>query len=496
MTSPGWALGNGPLTASGRGAAFAAAIAAPPVGLAVLAMLAPLKSPALVPAPGFNTILVVALLLGCVYRLPIDRPRFRLSLPLLLMLGFLAFVTVQQLPDLASGYAGDEGHRTGYLFIQFATLAGMALAAGYVLRDRWPGPFLVAGILGAVIASLLGIATYVLPPGSVANLVDLSDPLARIVGPFGDPNYFALFCATAVAACAGLIVVVRSGRLRLLLAVAAITISISLVVALSRGSIVALGAGLVTLAFTRGRWTGILTIGLFAVLAFGVYPLLLASRLEADAGAVTAQAYATLANSDESRVAAALAGVQIFLTSPVFGIGFGQYAEVSGRYTGYAIESHNWYANVLAEQGLVGIVLWMSMLVAVVIRLARTGRAARSVGFAVLTTYAAGSFFLQPPLSVQTSAFTVIVVVAALVGDWRPLWPDRPEDAASGRQLSSGSPRPRARYSRSQVSATAEISKVAWMCARPAAPIAWRAWCPGPSPCPSPAPRLPDRRPG
>ena len=280
----GMALGSGPLTAAGAVAAFAAAIAAPPVGLAVLAMLAPLKSPASVPAPGFNTILVVALLLGCVYRLPIDRPTFRLSLPLLMMLGFLAFVTVQQLPDLASGYAGEGSHRTGYLFIQVATLAGMALAAGYVLRDRRPGPFLAAGISGAVIASLLGIATYVLPSGSVANLVDLSDPLARIVGPFGDPNYFALFCATAIAACAGMIVVVRSGRLRLLLAVAAITISLSLIVALSRASVLALGAGLVTLAFTRGRWTGILTIGLFAVLTLAVYPLLLESRLEADAG--------------------------------------------------------------------------------------------------------------------------------------------------------------------------------------------------------------------
>ena len=108
----------------------------------------------------------------------------------------------------------------------------------------------------------------------------------------------------------------------------------------------------------------------------------------------------------------------MFATAPLFGIGFGHYALMSGRFTGYAIESHNWYANVLAEQGLVGVALWIPMLAAIAIQLLRAPRAARSVGLAVFVVYATGSAFLQPPLSVQTSAFAVIVVVAALVGDW------------------------------------------------------------------------------
>ena len=295
----------------------------------------------------------------------------------------------------------------------------MALAAAYVLRGRTPAPFIAAGILGALIAAILAIAVYA-SPGSVTRLVDLSDATARVVGPFGDPNYFGLFQATAIAACLAAAVVIRSGRLRLVLVAVAVVLGIAFSIALSRGALLALAAGILALAFTRSRRAGLLAIGALVLLALVVYPLFLEWRLTADAGRLSAQAYTVLARSDNSRIAAALAGPMMFSTAPLFGIGFGHYELMSGRYTGYAIESHNWYANVLAEQGLVGIALWIPMLVAIAIRLYRSPRAARTVGMTVFVAYATGSAFLQPPLSVQTSAFAVIVVVAALVGRLEP----------------------------------------------------------------------------
>lgn len=414
----GMTVGSGAMTAGGVLAAFAAGVLWPPAGLAVLALMAPLKSPTIIPAPGFNTVLVGAILLGCVYRLPIDRPSLRPSLPLLLMLGFVLYVAMQQAPELANGYAGPISRQIGYLFIQLATLAGVAVAAAYVLRDRTPKPFIGAGILGALIAASLAIAVLTLPAPWLSNLVDFADATARVVGPFGDPNYFGLFQATAIAACLAAIVVTRSGRKRLLLAAVAIVLAIAFSIALSRGALVALAAGVLALAFTRGRRAGLLAAASLVILALVVYPLFLEWRLTADAGRLSAQAYTVLARSDQSRFAAALAGPMMFATAPLFEIGFGHYALISGRYTGYAIESHNWYANVLAEQGLVGVALWIPMLAAVAIQLYRAPRAARSVGLAVFVVYATGSAFLQPPLSVQTSAFAVIVIVAALVGDW------------------------------------------------------------------------------
>jgi O-antigen ligase len=426
----GIALGSGPIQLAGSIGAFVAALVSPVTGLIVLAFMAPLKSPPAIPAPGFNTLLVFAILLGFVYRLPIDRPRLRPSLPVVLLLGFLLYAAAQQLPALTAGYADDTSHHIGYLFIQLATLITLTITAALVLRQRDPVPVLAAGLLGALIAAVLAIAVFVLPAGSVRNLVDYPDAIVRVVGPFGDPNYFGLFQATAIAACAGGIVIARSFSIRILLAVTALVLAASMAISLSRAALIALAAGLVVLAFARGRWAGFATIGVLAVLALVAYPLFLQERLTADAGALSvAQASIGLQRSDASRLAAALVGPQMWVTSPIFGIGFGEYPLTTSRFIGYSIESHNWYMNILAEQGLVGVALWMPMLAGAAVRLVHLGSTARTVGVAVFVTYVVGSAFLQPPLSVQTSAFAVILVAAALVGDWRRL-PGRPGPAA------------------------------------------------------------------
>lgn len=418
----GIALVSAPLQIAASLVAFASALVSPVTGVIVLAFMAGVKSPFAVPAPGFNTLLVLTILLGCIYRLPIERPSLRPSLPALLLLGFLLYVSAQQVPAFLAGYTDSTSHHIGYLFIQLATLTGVAIAAALVLRNRSPVPFLIAGLLGALMAAVLAIGVVVLPAGSVGNLVDYPDAVSRPVGPFGDPNYFSLFEATAIAACIGRAVITRSFRVRLLLLGVALLLGIGMAIALSRAALLALGAGLIVLAFMRSRRAGFTTLAAIAVLALVVYPLFLAQRLAADAGALSlAQQSIGLQRSDASRIAAALVGPQMWATSPILGIGFGEYPLTTARFIGYSIESHNWYMNILAEQGLVGIALWIPMLAAVGVRLAHLGPAAKSVGVAVFTTYVVGSAFLEPPLSVQTSTFAVVAVVAALVGDWSRL---------------------------------------------------------------------------
>ena len=415
----GMALNLAPLMLGAALAACVAAVVSPPVGLAIVALMAPLKPPPVIPAPGFNAVLIGATLLGCVYRLPIDRPVLRRSAPLLLLLGFVFYVFVQQLPEMLTGYSGTEGHLVGYLFGQVLTLAGLVVTAAYVLKGRTPEPFLGAALLSAFVAACVALATYGHPAtGALGNLVGVSDAIARVVGPFGDPNYFGLFQATAIAAALGWMVVARSSRLRWLLLGTSIVLALAYATTLSRGAAVALLAGLLALAFTRSRRAGFIAIGVVIVLAAVLYPLFVQLRVTVDTGGPSAQGYAGLALSDQARIAAGLAGPQLFASAPLFGIGFGHYSLMSARYVGFAIESHDWYVNVLAEQGIVGIALWFPMLAAVVVALHRTSRSARSVGSAVLVTYLVGSAFLEPPNSVQTSAFAVIVIVMALVGNW------------------------------------------------------------------------------
>jgi O-antigen ligase len=150
------------------------------------------------------------------------------------------------------------------------------------------------------------------------------------------------------------------------------------------------------------------------------YPLFVEWRLTTEAGSASAAAAAELAGSDQSRFSAILAGPALFAMSPIFGIGFGQYQYMSALVTdqGAGLVAHNWYGTVLAEQGLLGIVVWLLMLVAVATWLRSRQARPRSIGFAVFGAFVVGCLFLQPPTSFQMTVLPAIVLTGTLVGDW------------------------------------------------------------------------------
>jgi O-antigen ligase len=433
-TLVGMALGFNGLTLVAAGSALVAAVIAPPVGLLILAFLGPLKPPDVIPSPGFDLFLVGAILLGCVYRLPIDRPRIALPAPLLVLLAFFLYVTVQQLPEMLSGYAGEAAHRIGFLYIQLAALVGAAVAAGYILKDRRPGPYLAMSLSAACVAAYLAISMpgNQADAGPLAGLIAMTDDGTRAVGPFGNPNYFGHFLAAAVALAIAWAAITRERGRQWALVAVGFLIGYALTLSLSRGAIAALLAGILGLAFSRSRVLGVAVIvgGLAAVLI--IYPAFIQWRLENLNGYASGSAYQALQASDSSRLDAVLAGPQLFLTAPLFGIGFGQYSELSSQFTSlhFAIGSHNWYMSVLAEQGVVGAALWVLLLATVAYKLWHRPAPARWVGFAVLGVFIAGSAFVTQPVSFQTAILPVIVITAALVADWSP-----PNTAADPRSV-------------------------------------------------------------
>jgi O-antigen ligase len=429
----GMAWNIAPLTTLGVLAAIVVALLAPPVGLALIAIMGPLQPPLVVPSPpGFNAVLVGAVVLGCVYRLPIDRPRIRLTGPFLVLLAFVVYVWAEQTPDMIAGYVGDRGHLAGSLFAQLITGFGAIIAAAYVLRGRSPYPFLALGLASATFAAILAIVTTnnpaVGPP--IAGLLDPSHIDQRGIGTFSNPNYFGLFEAIAMVTAAGWMIGTHSPRLRFVLLVTSAVLGVGLALSLSRGAVIAMPAGLACLAFasTRARTAGLFAAGLI-VATLVLFPIFVDWRLSTTSGSDSANAYAALADSTEGRLSAVLAGPRLFLTSPVFGIGWGYYSTMSAEAAGpgVSLAAHNWYINVLAEEGAVGIVLWTLLLVALVIALRSRPKVPRSLGFGALGAYAVGSLFLEPPTSFQTSVLAILVIVAALTSDWSsPPVPARP----------------------------------------------------------------------
>jgi len=385
--------------------------------------MAPLKAP---PVPAFGTVLVAAVLLGSILRLPVDRPRPSLPAPLALCLAFVLYVAVQQLPDMLDGYRGAEGYLVGSLFLQLLTCAGAVVATGVVLAGRDPLPMFVALLASAAFAAVLAIAgASGSVGGPLANLVARPDGLARAVGPFGNPNYFGQFLASAVALAAAWWAVSRSWRVRWMLLSVLILIGVGLTLSLSRGGFVALLGGLAAATLVRNRRLGLATICVGAVVVLVAYPAFVEWRLGGPSGPEAQAALASLARSDGARLGGVLAGVPLFLSSPMVGVGFGHYSFETVILAGapVPIAAHNWYMNVLGELGIVGIALWLGVLAAVAVGLRSRPEAARSIGAAAFGTLVIGSAFLEPPASFQASALTIGVLAAALVGDWsKPMW--------------------------------------------------------------------------
>jgi O-antigen ligase len=417
----GMFLGSGILVGLAVLSAFVAGLSFPALGLVVLAVMGPLKPPPVVPAPGFNLVLVAAILLGCVYQLPISRTSLHPRAPLLLLSAFVFYAFVQQLPDMASGYAGVQSHDIGYLFFQLLTGFGALVAAGFVLRGRSPYPFLVALLISGTFAAILAILTANgVRDARLANLIPTPDVASRATGPFGNPNSFGQLVAYAGALAAAWLVGTQSRRLRSLLLLSFGIMAYALSLSLSRGGAATLLAGLVALAFARSRTLGFAAAGAALILVIVGYPMFVEWRLATEGGPGSSAAAAALAASDEGRLGAILAAPALFASSPIFGIGFGQYKYMSALVTdqGAGLAAHNWYGTVLAEQGVAGILLWLLMLVAVGVWLRSRPARPRSIGLAMFGAVVVGCLFLEPPTSFQTSVLPIIVLTGALVGQW------------------------------------------------------------------------------
>jgi hypothetical protein len=417
----GMSLGVPSLTILGVLAACLAAVITPAVGLAVLAFTCTLQPPDGVPAPGFVTLLVGATLLGCVYRLPIDRPVPRANAALLLLAAFVFFVTVQQLPEMASGYAGSRAHDVGYLYFQLLTGFGLVVAAIWVLHGRSPYPVIVMGMAGATLAAAVAVLPY-LAPGVVWPLENLAGPrddFTRANGVFSNPNYMGASAAVSLAGAAALVVLARSTTTRFLMILSAALIAGAALLSLSRGAFVAAFFGVAWLLLARDRRAAILVGGLGILGLFVLYPAFVEWRLVSLTGSASETAFAMMAASDEGRLAGLLGFVPLFLSSPLVGVGFGQYLTSNIAINQVGLGAHNWYGNVLAEQGVVGIVLWLLFVAAVILALRQTSGPPRTLGVPVFAALLTGCLFLEAPTSFQTVALPSLLIVAALAADWR-----------------------------------------------------------------------------
>lgn len=325
-------------------------------------------------------------ILGCYFALG----RCKVSMALLgefaLLVTVLAISLLSQLGDTLDGRA--MGLAASYLLTATAAflVAPCAFRRRSVQRIVWP-----AMLLGVSVATLLGEYLGVL---DLLSSVSLDQGRWRFAGAFYQPN---------AAGTAGLLGVILAGAAfnatrRWIYLTAVPPLAVVMVLADSRGSLLAAGAFFAVWAIARAaRWPTrhIATVSCFGVLVLLGYGLLHSGNLGLPD---TTHAQTALNEVSTGRWASWTEALS-YLDGPVrwaFGLGLSRNFSFAGRGTAWPVpvrgsDADNFYVDLLGRVGIVGLVLFLSIVGGLALRLVRGLRQAsprtasdRALGLAVL----------------------------------------------------------------------------------------------------------------
>jgi len=330
-----------------------------------------------------------------------------------------------------SAYSSDSDHALEQLVFFYVPFAALFLLLG---RVSWTGALLrrsltvLAGLATALV--LVGFYEYatkslLLNPKVLAS--NQFEDYFRVNSLFFDPNIYGRFLVVVMLGLAAVLLWERRGRTLGLAGLGLAVLWAGLVLTLSQSSFAALLAGLAVLAGLR--WNprkaaisagGLVVAAIVVVLAApGLTGLDLSSGEKAD-------------DSTSGRYGLIEGGVELAADEPLFGWGSGGFARDYRRQerassARAASASHTIPITVAAEQGLVGLALYLALLGAALMRLLRgashsLARAAVAAAFCALLVHTfAYAAFLEDPL-----AWALLAVGTAL---WRR--ERAPDDAAA-----------------------------------------------------------------
>lgn len=266
-------------------------------------------------------------------------------------------VTLAWAPD--AGAAGTQLKQLAYGCFSVILLLGAIVERKHL---RWVA---AAFVFGATASVLYGAAKGGLG-GGTGVATEVADASGRFQGGASDPNYLAAVLVPAIMLAGGL-AVRRAPGPRALLAIATVIIAIGLAGTESRGGLIAaLVCALVALVIWRGRRLLVGSVIGLAALATTAYFLLKPGKwtriLESNQGSGRLDIW-TIAE-------------RVIHDHPFFGVGFGQFPQVSIHYVlqpgaleyvSLIVEKqivvHSLYLQLWVESGLVGLLLFFAIVI-------------------------------------------------------------------------------------------------------------------------------------
>ena len=335
------------------------------------------------------------------------------------LMGLVVLYAIQSLYSVNFGRALEN---VVFFYVPFALL--FTLLARFEWTPRLALTCLGVALALALVFCLVGFVEYqrhtlLLNPQVIAS--NQFQSYFRVNSLFFDPNIFGRFLVMVMAAVTAVMLWTR-GRRDVLLAGGALAVMwAGLVLTLSQSSLGALLVALAVLAALRWSVRGTaLVVALGAVLAV-VFVVAFPGALRLH---LSSQQSIESATSGRGNLIAG--GVGLFARRPLTGWGSGAFEPQYRRFERVSGEravtaSHTIPITVAAEQGIVGLGLYLALLVAAFARLLRGARAS-PVRAAIAAAFAALVFhswlyaaFLEDPL-----VWTLLAIGTALA------WPERP----------------------------------------------------------------------
>jgi O-antigen ligase len=252
---------------------------------------------------------------------------------------------------------------------------GLTLVLGTILERRHVRWLMLAFVFGAALSVLWGAAKGGLSVKAGGGEVANAD--GRFQGGAGDPNYLAAVLVPAIMLAGGL-AVWRSVSRRTLLALATAIIAVGLAATQSRGGLIgAVICAAVALVIWRGRRG--LILALIGLAALATVSFFVANP--------AAWARIQESNQGSGRVDIWKVAWRVVHDHPLGGVGLAQFPQVSPHYTlqpgalryvGLIVEKHivvhNLYLQLWVETGIVGLLLFVSVIVASLTAAVRAAR--------------------------------------------------------------------------------------------------------------------------
>jgi O-antigen ligase len=249
----------------------------------------------------------------------------------------------------------------------YGAAAAFFLVATVLPSARSVRVLVAAFVAGGLVAIVVGLTGH----GGLTTTADAIDLATRrrFSGGAGDPNYLAAGLVAAIALAAGLLACVRDPIAKVGVGAAIATLAGALAATESRGGMVGAAAALlVAVVLARGQRVRAAVLGLFVVAAAGAFFLATPAALDRvtrfDAGGTgRAELWLVAQRMSEDR--------------PLAGVGIGNFPTVSHNYVrepgnlqfarlivDEPLVVHNIYLQQLAETGVVGLALLLSVIAA------------------------------------------------------------------------------------------------------------------------------------